>query len=576
MSRLLSAHTSCVAAALVALAILAATATAISLPGYTASTLVANGRASFHWRVDGVPGSTTERGYFALQAPTTTGWLGFGVGEISSGSMPGADMAVATIAADGTVTIGDYHALDFTTPRPDCNPTTSDWTLVASQRNATHTAIEFSRRLQVTSSDEDRAIARRPNDSPSKFLVAWGPTSATGAIGYHGRSDRALFAVDIFGGAPVDRLAALRADPSVEVLEWRSRNLRVPPTNTLYAYTPCTRPPLGNTGRRQIVAFNVVVSPPESKPFLHHMVVKGYTNARCEGIAVDLYAVASSHVPFIFPADIGLGMDFQSYDVEIHYDNPRLVENLTDSSGVEVFATRVDTPLRTNNAGVLVAADPIVQTPYLVEPGYTAIDYDCPSSCTSRWEDNITVFGELLHMHQTGNMMRTNFVAPDGETVIATSEAEWYSFHTQENQLLDRRFVVPRGSAINTRCVFTLPQGRNTVRFGIGSDQEMCMHFIYYYPALQARTAQMCGVNFCGNIRSKTVQQEPHMRHQFNGSCGVIGAPTPTPAPLVSVPSLAERLASEGPVSAASSLQGVTVSAVMSVGAAVAGLVAML
>jgi len=489
------------------------------------------GDVDFFWRISGT--GADERGHFALAVPTTAGWIGFGVGEVNSGSMPGADIAVATVdAATNALTVADYHALGYTMPRPDCRTVPSDWVGVAASRNATHTVVEFSRRLAVTDVDEDRAIERQSEGGAQKFLVAWG---TDGVLAYHGRTDRAMFQVNVFGtDAPSKRIDALRRDPNVEVLRWYAENLTIPATETLYAYTRCVD--ASEVRGLHAVGFQVHVADEANRKYLHHMVVEGFTGANCRGRPVILWGVASAHVGMALPDDISLALDHASYAVQIHYDNPGLDAGVRDSSGVDVFVTRAP---RRNQAGVLTAADPAVQTRTLLDAGYTSIDYDCPGRCTQQWRDDITVFGELLHMHQVGSLMQSDFVAPNG-TVLATSRAEWYEFHTQQNQLLPRT-VVPRGSSIRTRCVFKVNDG-GTVRFGIASSQEMCMHFIYYFPRQEGALGAYCGLGICGGINATRTSPYPPQR-DFNGTCGVTAPPVTAAPPTW------------GPVSGAATLQ---------------------
>ncbi len=65
--------------------------------------------------------------YLAVEAETT-GWVGFGLGEPTSGSMPGADILVAWVDSNNQAHVSDRYALDFSTPLEDgCQ----DWTLIS-------------------------------------------------------------------------------------------------------------------------------------------------------------------------------------------------------------------------------------------------------------------------------------------------------------------------------------------------------------------------------------------------------------------------------------------------------------
>lgn len=51
----------------------------------------------------------SEGELFLEVSAATTGWVGFGIGEVSSGSMKGADLVVASVNANGKVTVTDMH-----------------------------------------------------------------------------------------------------------------------------------------------------------------------------------------------------------------------------------------------------------------------------------------------------------------------------------------------------------------------------------------------------------------------------------------------------------------------------------
>ena len=57
----------------------------------------------------------------------TLGWFGFGLGEPTSGSMPGSDVVYFTFSQQDETQITDAYALEFTHPEVD---TCQDWKLV--------------------------------------------------------------------------------------------------------------------------------------------------------------------------------------------------------------------------------------------------------------------------------------------------------------------------------------------------------------------------------------------------------------------------------------------------------------
>jgi hypothetical protein len=74
----------------------------------------------------------------------TLGWVGFGIAETTSGSMPGADIFTAWVDGKGVAHIQDRHALIKDTPQLDeC----SDWELIAGEEDSVNeiTTIEVTR-----------------------------------------------------------------------------------------------------------------------------------------------------------------------------------------------------------------------------------------------------------------------------------------------------------------------------------------------------------------------------------------------------------------------------------------------
>lgn len=100
---------------------------------------------------------------------------------------------------------------------------------------------------------------------------------------------------------------------------------------------------------------------------------------------------------------------FNSLQLEIHYNNPNLVSNVVDNSGVRFYYT---TKLRANNMFIYEYGDPFVRlkgTPVGSSSSSTQLSkfylhaFNCPTTCSSfTLSGPITVVREYLHMHKTG------------------------------------------------------------------------------------------------------------------------------------------------------------------------------
>lgn len=127
-------------------------------PSSFTNTQVLHPRYTVHWNVQG------DTIHLALEV-TTTGWVykymnsflklqvGFGIGEPTSGSMPGSDIVTGYVQ-NGVATIHDRHATAFATPAID---SCQDWVLEAGSESNGKTVLEISRKLK-TSDNQDRNI----------------------------------------------------------------------------------------------------------------------------------------------------------------------------------------------------------------------------------------------------------------------------------------------------------------------------------------------------------------------------------------------------------------------------------
>ena len=319
----------CGLAALLIVGSFSSGAEAVQTANYTRHVRVMIG-FDFYWSVAGSGNNRTLN--FVLAVENTQGWIGFGIGEPNSGSMPGADMVIATIESDALI-VRDYFSTGFVTPTLDCN-ITSDWIGKGYSRNTTHTLVELSRPFIAQTETHDRSI--NETSRPTRLVFAYGSTTT---LGYHGALNRRAISLYLTS-SPYPTLDSLKLDSDVSVARWYHNNFTVPAQDTTYALGPCFQAPALRSGASPLlVGFNVYAQPGNER-FLHHMVVKAYRTSSTCGLfasSIDIWAVASAHVPFIFPGNIAVNLSqFRSFAVEIHYDNPTRVANVADSSGVDM------------------------------------------------------------------------------------------------------------------------------------------------------------------------------------------------------------------------------------------------
>uniref|UniRef100_A0A7S1F3L0 DOMON domain-containing protein n=1 Tax=Noctiluca scintillans TaxID=2966 RepID=A0A7S1F3L0_NOCSC len=459
----------------------------------------------FYWRFvedDVVIASDAEpsdnaRFEFAITAPGDV-WIGFGVGEPTSGSMPGADIMLARVDS-GTLIVGDYFSTDFARPEEDCFQP-SDWVGQGYEQNTSHTTVAVSRRVGATDTNNDRDLYTSGNDA--KLIFAYGTFSTD--VMYH-QSNRATLTIGLHG------LATTLETSDVFTVDLVQDYYAVPAVRTTYANTECVLPPgVDGSGRNPyIIGFETIVSSETMKPRLHHLVVQSYSGTTCSGIPVTIAASASLYDLTKFPDDSGMLFTHGSYNVAIHYDNPDLTSDLVDSSGTRLFYT-YEQPI--NELGILVLGDPFVQDSSDIPAGLSSWRFHCPASCTDGWSEEITIVSHFPHMHAVGSSMHTEFYGPD-DTLLGSRGVEYFSFANQQHENLYVPLTLPPGSRTVTQCTYDSPTIEN---FGLGSDEEMCMHFILYYPAQSVFTGKYCGSAVCGSAEENFV---PESVERTFGTC---------------------------------------------------------
>merc|ERR1719389_288920 len=129
-----------------------------------------------------------------------------------------------------------------------------------------------------------------------------------------------------------------------------------------------------------------------------------------------------------------------------------------------------------------------------VGDGLRKFEFTCPSACSTSFlskQDRangelpgVTVIMELLHMHQSGVRM-TNEVIRDGK-VHNMAVSDVYDFDQQGGHHVPQDpYLVMPGDSFRTTCYY-----RDGTTFGLGSQEEMCIAFVMYYPKMTSPSGQ--------------------------------------------------------------------------------------
>ncbi len=134
----------------------------------------------------------------------------------------------------------------------------------------------------------------------------------------------------------------------------------------------------------------------------------------------------------VLPDNVGFPMfdnEFkQAIRIEIHYNNPKLISGMRDSSGVRLHYT--STP-RLHEAAFLQLGDPLLGLYGMeIADGLTKHEFTCGGSCSSFFLDEpVTVIAETLYMQKFGARMVNEVIR--GDEVVHTAKVEVFDFDQQ-------------------------------------------------------------------------------------------------------------------------------------------------
>eukprot|EP00937_MAST-01D_sp_MAST-1D-sp2_P004180 g4180.t1 len=457
--------------------------------------------------------------FVALDAPTT-GWVGLGIGE--AGGMRGADIMIGSVHdTTGVATVGDFHGTQNGVPVKDgCQ----DWTIHHGEQADGRTLIVASRKF-ITNDKNDRPIVP-VGLRAAGLLFAYGPSNCdTVGLGCYHTTNRAKHFIDLSkgsGGSKADFVTRLGMNPGYSYIDLRfnaatptaasdvdfrtpavgGREQLDPSKRTAYweyCFPRSAHSEWSQHDTKTLVGFNGILDSGATRnDLVHHAVVYAYPADDCTGQPTIIWVGGVGFFDEL-PADVGMSFSrFKAFRIQVHYDNPNLESGLQDNSGVRIW---LDANARTHEAGVLQLGDPAVKLSadgkQTISPGHSYFEFKCPASATANWHE-ITVFGQILHMHATGDAMYLEIKDSNGVSKRPNA-VEYFDFGWQD-PTLGQPFQIKPGDELTTRCYFH-NKGNTDVVFGQGSDQEMCIDFIYYYPMLT--TSALKPTEFCGFATSQ-------------------------------------------------------------------------
>lgn len=168
-----------------------------------------------------------------------------------------------------------------------------------------------------------------------------------------------------------------------------------------------------------------------------------------------------------YPAGTGLKLDHtRKLVVQIHY-------NLHE--GPEPDRTRIDLEFGGGVTPALVV--PVADLGLAVPPGVEA----APTEFTTTGFEipvGVTVRGIFPHMHTLGRTLRVDRLPASGENSCLVDVTHW-DFNWQRWFFYETAGQLEPGDRVRIRCVYDTRGRTETVRWGEGTEDEMCLAFLY-------------------------------------------------------------------------------------------------
>lgn len=232
------------------------------------------------------------------------------------------------------------------------------------------------------------------------------------------------------------------------------------------------------TKKHHVVAGAPVV---DNKQILHHILVFQSEKAvdpapkPCEATASAGWVMVGGWAPggknLELPPEAGFPEEpgKTHYVVQLHYNNGGKRTGDTDQSGFELCTTD---KLRANDAGIVA---------------FGSMRFDIPPRkthsivCTYPWlHGDVTFTSAQPHMHKHGAALLTERVTKAGlGSTEPIAEQKAFDFESQVGFKVTAK--AQRGDVIRTRCTWKNASDQ-VVKWGEGTDDEMCFNFLTYYP----------------------------------------------------------------------------------------------
>lgn len=417
-------------------------------------------------------------------ASRSGGYLALGFSE--TGAMTGADIALGYKDSAGKFVLENRHAAGFTAPELSNDQENNIRLKEGDQENGV-TAFVFEKKNKADCLQYQVDVTK---DSWQWFIYALSDEN-TFAMHEAGKYGKKYVKLGTTKTISVNEIRDVDDSKEFTIVQ---PEITISTAETTYCYTLHKLP----AGKKNFILSERVSS---SSKLLHHLVVyscyglpeeakamvgqepncdfENFSNP-CTGFVTE-WAPGMSGRTFEPGFGKPFGSDsFEYVMLEIHYNNPKGLEDEKDSSGYTFLYNdkQVETEI-----GSLTLGD-IQVTGWSLEPGKDIVARTtvCTPECTKRWpSDGITAFAVFFHMHARGRNQRVQIIR-DGKEMNALSSIRSFEYNYQYAKSVGEVKLLP-GDRLITTCEFDTSKDKEPVPGGLATKEEMCLAWVDYYPA---------------------------------------------------------------------------------------------
>jgi Copper type II ascorbate-dependent monooxygenase, N-terminal domain len=191
---------------------------------------------------------------------------------------------------------------------------------------------------------------------------------------------------------------------------------------------------------------------PITGPYIHHATTKGGVKSLNESLVCldsilyeyPIYSWAFGVQPFLLPSDAGIVLGpgekegVQGFVMTVHYNNPKMVKDLNDTSKFRVYYS---VNPRKYEVGIMAMGNVRGSYDTPIRVGSSRFDFACSDDCSSLVldvDEPVTVLYELFHMHNRGTA-GAQYQIRNGE-IIHRANVNYFDF-SQAGTIYQQSFV---------------------------------------------------------------------------------------------------------------------------------------